>query len=238
VEADFYREFELAAPVYDLGCGDGHFAKQVFLQQLDVGLDPALDSLREASEWGAYKGLVQALGDRAPLPSGHFASALSNSVLEHIPELQAVLNETGRVLKSGALFLFCVPNHRWQENLAIARLLRRLGLRSLAAAYTRLFTRISRHVNMLSPEDWQRRLDEAGFEIEAWWHYFPPAALHALEWGHYFGLPSYVSRMLFGRWILGPGNWNLALTERKFRSLANGGADPAGTYTWYAARRR
>lgn len=30
VEADFYKDFELTAPVYDLGCGDGHFASQVF----------------------------------------------------------------------------------------------------------------------------------------------------------------------------------------------------------------
>lgn len=238
VEADFYRDFKLAAPVYDLGCGDGHFAKLVFAHKLDVGLDPVHESLREAKVWGAYNGLVQALGNRAPLPSGHFASAISNSVLEHIPDLQAVLNETGRLLRPGALFLFCVPNHRWPENLSIAGFLQRLGVKGLASAYTRLFTRISRHVNMLSPEEWQHKLDEAGFDIEAWWHYFPPTALHALEWGHYFGLPSYLSRKLFGRWILAPAGWNLNATQRAFQALANGGADPAGTYSWYVARRR
>lgn len=238
VEADFYRDFELASPVYDLGCGDGHFAKVVFNKKLDVGLDPALVSLHEAASLGAYDGLVQALGNRAPLPSKHFASAISNSVLEHIPDLQNVLNETGRLLKKGALFLFCVPNHRWQQNLAIASFFRKIGLEGLAGAYTRFFTRISRHVNMLPPEEWHTRLDEAGFDVEAWWHYFPPAALHALEWGHYFGLPSYFSRMLFGRWVLTPERWNLGITERLLQKLANGGADPAGTYTWYVARRR
>ncbi len=29
VEAGFYRDFELPSPVYDLGCGDGHFARLV-----------------------------------------------------------------------------------------------------------------------------------------------------------------------------------------------------------------
>ncbi len=238
VEADFYKDFELAAPVYDLGCGDGHFASQVFTQKLDVGLDPAFVSLQEAKHWGAYGGLVQALGHRAPLAGGHFASALSNSVLEHIPNLQEVLNETGRLVRKGGLFLFCVPNHRWPYNLSIANWLSKFGLKGLAAAYVRLFTRISRHVNMLSPEEWTERLDEAGFDVEAWWHYFPPTALHALEWGHYFGLPSYVARKLFGRWVLWPSRANLGLTERVFAAQANHGADPEGTYTWYVARRR
>ncbi len=238
VEAGFYRDFELASPIYDLGCGDGHFASLVFKKRIDVGLDPAGISLREAKEWGAYRDLVQSLGARAPFPNGYFASAFSNSVLEHIPDLQHVLNETARLLRPSALFLFCVPNHRWSENLAMAGWLRRFGFHGVAHTYTRFFTRISRHVNMLSPEEWRQRLAQAGFEIEAWWHYFPPAALHALEFGHYFCFPSLVTRKLFGRWLLLPARWNLALTERAIHKFAQGGADPNGNYTWYVARRR
>jgi SAM-dependent methyltransferase len=261
VEADFYKEFELAAPVLDLGCGDGQFANQVFKKQIDVGIDPALVSLREAlraqkksTRWScysaslsnatstglraAYQDLAQACGSKIPFPDGYFASGFSNSVLEHIPDLQQVLNETARVMKKGALFLFCVPNHRWQENLSISGFLKRIGLKGLAKAYVRLFTRISRHVNMLSPEEWEKRLNAAGFEMERYWHYFLPAALHALEWGHYFGLPSWIARALTGRWVLAPGRWNLGITERAIRKHAEGGKDEEGTYTWYVARRR
>lgn len=238
VEADFYRDFELISPVYDLGCGDGHFASLVFQKKIDVGLDPSVVSLHEAKKWGAYRGLVRALGSCAPFPDAYFSSAVSNSVLEHITDLQAVLTETARILSKGALFLFCVPNHRWQENLAIAGGLRRLGLHTFARAYIQFFTRISRHVNMLSPDDWGRRLEQAGFELEAWWHYFPPAALHALEWGHYFGLPSLVTRKVFGRWLLLPARWNVSFVERTMHKFAQGGPDTGGTYTWYVARRR
>jgi SAM-dependent methyltransferase len=238
VESKFYDEFELPSPVLDVGCGDGHFASLVFKSKLDVGIDPALYSLREAKEWGAYKHLLNTTGARLPFEDGYFASALSNSVLEHIPDLQAVMNETGRVLKPGAIFLFCVPNHRWPHNLSIANWLQRLGLRGLAAAYVRLFTRISRHVNMLSPEEWEQRLQAAGFDVERYWHYFPPAALHALEWGHYLGLPSWIARMLAGRWILVPARWNLALTERLLRKHAVAEANEHGTYSWYVARRK
>jgi SAM-dependent methyltransferase len=238
VEAGFYRDFDLPSPVFDLGCGDGHFAEVVFDRPLDVGLDPALYSLREAKTRNAYKSLVNSMGNRIPYPDATFASALSNSVLEHIPDLQSVLDDTARVLQKGASFIFCVPNHRWPENLAIAGFLKRIGLHGLAAAYTRLFIRISRHVNMLSPEEWQARLEQAGFSLENWWHYFPPAALHALEWGHYWGLPSWISRVLFGRWVLVPARWNLALTARLLKKHALAGADQAGTYTWFVARRR
>src|SRR3990170_3680621 len=93
VEADFYGEFELAAPVLDLGCGDGHFASLVFKQQIDMGIDPSGASLREAKGYGAYRHLVRSFGAALPFPNGYFASGFSNSVLEHIPDLQAVLNE-------------------------------------------------------------------------------------------------------------------------------------------------
>lgn len=238
VEASFYKEFDLESPVLDLGCGDGQFAGQVFKKQIDVGIDPELRSLREAKGYKAYEGLTQSVGARLPFADATFASGFSNSVLEHIPELQPVLNETARVMRKGALFLFCVPNHRWQENLSVPGSLRRIGLKGLANAYVRLFTRISRHVNMLSPEEWEKRLDEAGFALERYWHYFPPEALHALEWGHYFGLPSWVARALTGRWVLAPGSWNLGATERAIRKYAEGGKDEQGTYTWYVARKR
>lgn len=238
VEAEFYDEFSLAAPVLDLGCGDGEFAERVFAQTLDVGIDPALASLRQAKGYGAYGLLAQSVGARLPFRRGHFRSALSNSVLEHIPDLQAVLNETGRVLAPGSLFLFCVPNHRWADNLWLAGWLQRLGLKRLAAGYVRLFTRISRHINMLSPEEWTERLETAGFRVERYWHYFPPAALGALERGHYWGLPSWILRLLTGRWVLVPAAWNLALPAAAIRRHAVAQADEAGTYSWYVARRK
>jgi SAM-dependent methyltransferase len=238
VEAAFYGGYDLQGPVLDLGSGDGHFASLVFEQPIEVGIDPWLPSLREAHGYPVYKALAQAQGARMPFPKGYFSNAISNSVLEHIPDLQPVLNETARVLKPGALFLFCVPNHRWPDHLSISSALRRLGLRGLAASYIRLFTHISRHENMLSPEEWEQRLGTAGFELVEYWHYFPPEALHALEWGHYFGFPSQVARWLTGRWVLAPWRWNLGLTERLLRKHARAERDPRGTYSWYVARRR
>lgn len=141
VEAEFYQTLDLPAPTLDVGCGDGHFASLTFDRQIDVGLDPGHVPIHAAKEYNAYRLLVEAEGGRMPFPNGYFASAFSNSVLEHIPHVEWVLAETASVLKPGAPFYFCVPNPRYLSELSISRLLGR--------GYTAWFRRISRveHAN-------------------------------------------------------------------------------------------
>jgi SAM-dependent methyltransferase len=238
VESRFYQELTLPAPIYDLGCGDGHFASLTFEQKIDVGLDPWHGPIHEAARHGAYRSLVEADAERAPFQDDYFASGFSNSVLEHIPQIDEVLAETARVLKPGAVFIFCVPNQNFLPSLSIALFLDRIGLKSSAHAYRAFFNRISRHHHCDNPETWRKRLEAAGFKIEKYWHYFSPSALTALEWGHYLGFPCLLSHLLFGRWILVPARWNLSLTLSALRPYYN---EPIpqerGAYTFYIARR-
>ena len=238
VESTFYQGLPLPAPVYDLGCGDGVFASLTFDRKIDVGLDPWHGPIHEAAKQGAYASLVEADAARSPFPPGYFGSAISNSVLEHIPHIDAVLSETARLLKPGAPFVFCVPSQNFLPSLSIARFLDGIGLQSMATAYRSFFNRISRHHHCDDPEVWRRRLEAAGFRLEKYWHYFSPSALAALEWGHYFGLPSLITHALFRRWILVPARWNLAVTLGLLRRYYN---EPVpqerGAYTFYIARR-
>jgi SAM-dependent methyltransferase len=238
VEARFYEEFTLDKPVLDVGCGDGHFASVVFDEPLDAGIDPWEAPIHEASRRGAYRLLAQSEGGEMPFPAASFNTAISNSVLEHIPDVEAVLRETARVLKPGGTFLFCVPNHNFLGSLSIGRLLDRLGLRRLGDAYRRFFNRIARHHHSDPPEVWQARLEAAGFQVERWWHYYSPRAMQVSEWGHLLGLPSLVARKLTGRWILAPTRWNLGLTYRLLKPYYD--EDPRredGVCTFYVARR-
>ena len=237
VEAQFYQEFELPAPTLDLGCGDGHFASVTFNRKLDVGLDPWAGPIHQALRYGGYRSLVQADGGRMPFHDEHFASALSNSVLEHIPHVQAVLADLRRVLKPGAQFLFCVPNSRYLTELSVPMILKRFGLTGLGQAYTDWFQRMSRTCHAVNPDVWQSWLESAGFQLVKWWHYFSPAALHTLEWGHYFGAPTLLPHALSKHWIIAPWRWNLFLTERLVRKHVVALPDPEGTYTFYVARR-
>lgn len=238
VEARFYKDISLPGPILDLGCGDGHFASLTFQDPLDMGLDPWWGPIREASTRSSYKDLVCAEGDRMPYPSNYFSSAVSNSVLEHIPDLNPVIEETARVLKPGAPFIFCVPNHRFLDTLSVSNGLDRIKLGGLADLYREFFNRISRHYNCDSYDVWKERLENFGFMIEDSWDYFSPAALHLLEWGHYFGVPSWVSKLIFGRWILAPTRWNLFLTDRLVRPhYDRDPRSPEGVYSFFIARR-
>lgn len=230
IESSYYQDLPLPGPVYDVGCGDGHFASLTFDYQLDVGLDPWRFSMREAKKYNAYKLLVESDGARTPFPSNHFASGFSNSVLEHIPHIDDVLKETGRVLRPGAPFYFCVPNPRYLSELSISRVLGR--------GYTEWFRRISRVHHADDPDVWEQRLERAGFQLERWWHYFSPAAMRVLEWGHYFGLPSVAARVLTGRWIISRTEWNLAPTKRFVQKYASPAPIENGTFTFYIARKR
>lgn len=236
-EAAFYQEYDLPSPTLDVGCGDGHFATIAFDRQIDVGIDPWTGPIHKARALGGYRLLVQGDAGRCPFPDATFASALSNSVLEHIPHIDAVLAETARVLRPGATFLFCVPNPRYFSELSISGGLRRIGLRKLGDAYEAWFRRISRVHHADEPEVWEKRLARAGFRLVRWWHYFSPEAMRALEWGHYWGAPTLLPHLLLKRWIIAPTRWNLALTERYVRRFAVPESNPNGAFTFYVCER-
>jgi SAM-dependent methyltransferase len=237
VEARFYQDIILREPVLDLGCGDGHFASLAFDRPLDIGIDRA--PLQEAARRGVYRMVVQGDAASMPFPDGYFNSAVSNSALEHMPRLDAALAETARVLRPGAQFVLCVPNHNFLPSLSVARGLERVKARSLARAYRNFFNRISRHYHCDPPQTWILRLDQAGFEVERWWHYFAPNALAVMEWGHYLGAPALISRKLTGRWVLFPGGWSRRLIYGLLRhSFEQSPICDNGVYSFYVTRRK
>jgi SAM-dependent methyltransferase len=238
VESHFYQDVELTAPTLDVGCGDGNFAELTFERKLEVGVDPWWPPIREAVTRDTYDLLTQADGAYLPYPDAYFGSAISNSVLEHIPHIDAVLVETRRVLRPGAIFAFCVPNDLFNPNLSIARAFDKLKMPLLAQAYRNYFTKIARHVHLDGAQVWEKRLNTAGFVVEKHWNYFPPRSLAILEWGHYFGLPSLIIRKLFGRWILVRAGWNLNWLARLLRPHAEPVACDDGVCTFYIARRK
>ena len=109
VEARFYFAVDLPQPTLDVGCGDGHFSQMVFNRKLEAGIDPWWNPLKKAQHSGMYDLPLQAMGDRLPFADDHFASAFSNSVLEHIPDDHKAMQQLWRVLRPGGLCLIQTP---------------------------------------------------------------------------------------------------------------------------------
>ena len=238
VEDRFYQEIDLPRPVFDLGSGDGHFASAAFDERLDVGLDPWVAPMKEASTRDAYRLLVLGAGARIPFADGSFSSVTSTSVLEHVPDLDPVMAEVARILKSGGKFVFCVPNDRFPQLLWGRQALEKFGLQRVGAAYGRFFNRIARHAHTDSPAVWQERLEKAGLELEQTWDYFPPKALHILEWGHPLGIPAWITKKLFGRWVLVQKRWNLIVPWTLTRKYMDDPRSEEGVCSFFIARKR
>jgi SAM-dependent methyltransferase len=239
VEARQYPEFNLQHPILDLGCGDGHFVTIAMDEKVDVGIDPWTGPVRLAQNNGGYNLIVQGSGYTLPFPDNYFAGALSNSVLEHIPDLDTTLKEMARVMKPGGKFVFCVPNNNFLPNLSVSNFFDRIGLKAVGRWYRNFFNTVCRHIHCDDPETWEKRLDESGLEIERWWHYFSPHSLHILEWGHYFGLPSLVLHFLTRRWNVVQQKWNFVLANQIVKPVYNEPHEQAGgVYTFYIVRKK
>ena len=131
----WWRSIELAVVVehglpagngLDLGCGDGKLmrilldAAQVSPALAGIDIDP--QETRDAAASGVYQRVHTAPGAAIPEPDAGFDFAFSNSVLEHIDELDPVMAEVARVLKPGGRFVFTVPADGFHACLAGALL--------------------------------------------------------------------------------------------------------------------
>lgn len=209
---DDYRPF--AAPLLDVGAGDGHFASVALGPRVAVGVDVSLPALREATRRGVYEHLTAASATALPFPDAHFATVVANCAIEHIPDLHATLGEFRRVLRPGGRLLVTVPTDRLEPNLIVPRALGALGLGGAADGYTAWFRRQQVHYHLLSRGDWLATLRGAGFTIVAARGYMSARATKYFELGHYAGLDNLAARRLSGRWVLWPWRPRFAAWER------------------------
>lgn len=137
----------------DLGCGDGILTdilfKRIGRKPRLVGVDPDPLETEAARKFKFYERIHTTGGDSIPEEDATFDYAISNSVLEHIPDLEPVIRELGRVLKPGGQFFFTVPCPTFRENLAGALL---PGV-SREKYLSNVDKRIA-HFNYLDEDDW------------------------------------------------------------------------------------
>jgi SAM-dependent methyltransferase len=183
VELRVAAEERYERPMLDLGCGDGLVGKVLFGTDgyVDVGLDPWVDPLRRATRSGAYRHVDLADGHHVPYPDGTFATVFSNSVLEHIPDVEQVMREVGRVLRcpdaaearTGGLFIFTVPSDAFRH--LLDGYARRMAAGDVlgAEAYAAAVDARLEHYHYHTPSEWQRMLASAGMTLIKARYYIP-----------------------------------------------------------------
>ncbi len=227
----------LPRPLLDIGCGDGHFA-EVFLGTVEFGLDVDVEALGQSRRRGVYRHLGAARTSRMPFRDGSFASVLANCALEHMPDLDAVLDEIARALKPGGTFVFTVPNEKHNRNLVIARGFDCIGLEAAAAAYREWFRRMQVHFHLYGADEWRRRVEARGFEVTVCRDYLSPRGTVLLELGHYAGWHNVLSRFFFGRWVLFPWRPLFTFSERLLLPRVQEDGVPGSSCHFFVAVKR
>ncbi len=175
VELRTLAQEDFPRPILDLGCGDGLIAQVLFEGEppVEIGFDPWLDQVRKAPASAAYGHVQQALGSAMPYPDATFACMFSNSVLEHIPNLQPVLGEAARVLRPGGRFLATVPSDAFRRLLAGYRARVQVGDFAGAEVYAETVDRRLEHHRYPSPQEWGAMLAAVGLRLLRYRYYIP-----------------------------------------------------------------
>ncbi len=121
VEVDVLRSFlPTIGNCLDLGCGDGKLTAILFENNDNtnleiVGIDGDEYETIQAAQLPLYKRVHTSLASNIPEDAESFDFIISNSVLEHIQNIEETIAEISRLLKSKGKFVFTVPGSNFHS---------------------------------------------------------------------------------------------------------------------------
>ncbi|MBL1174935.1 class I SAM-dependent DNA methyltransferase [Pantanalinema sp. GBBB05] len=149
------REQRFEPPVLDLGGGDGLVTAMV-LPQVEIAVEPDVIAVKQALQQELYQHFFTCPIETAPIPESSIATVVSNSVLEHIPNLDAALTAVVRILKPGGKLIFTTPTAAFSQWLALP-----------SRRYAHWRNQQLCHLNLWSSDRWQTKLEQVGLRVES-----------------------------------------------------------------------
>jgi SAM-dependent methyltransferase len=181
-EATALSRIELPRPTLDIGAGFGEFARIFFKDRPlpELGIDIDRGELMRAAVDQPYGSIAQCDARRLPLATASLGSVISVSTLEHIPGVEAVLEEVGRVLRPGGVLAYTVPIRSFDENMLGHRVLG-MASKGLAEKYSAFVNKRLTHVNIWPAERWDEITRAGGLVVDRVQPLFSPRATIAFE---------------------------------------------------------
>jgi SAM-dependent methyltransferase len=177
IVSEYFSKYYKGGTIIDIGCGDGVFGALAINGPIDIGMDLDIAELKKQDmKNSAYKYLALANATKMPFKNNGFKFILSNSVIEHINDLNSALHNIKSILCFGGTFILTVPSIYFLDNLLFAKLFRKVGLSNLAKVY---MIRQAKRLNIkyiLSAEEWRSILSKFGLSLVEYRYYMPRRA--------------------------------------------------------------
>ena len=151
---EFVRSLGPVGRALDLGCGDGRLSAE--LQATELTLADVSPLALERAQRRLPDARVQELEPDAPLPlgDGEFDLVLCAETLEHVRDVQLLLSEARRVLRTGGTLAITTPANG-----------RSTAIGLLARGFESEFDPLSPHLRFFTRRSLARVLGELGFEV-------------------------------------------------------------------------
>lgn len=202
LECKILSKQQFIGPVLDVGCGEGLFANVLFSEKIDVGIDPNAKELIRAKEYGSYKELINCWGDKIPKQDNFFNTIFSNSVMEHIPNIEPVLSEMHRLLNQNGNIYLTLPTDLFEKYTIVSIILNLLCLQKLAKSFGSFFNRFWRHYHCYDKQGWIVLFEKHKFKVVNVLEYASKKTCVLNDAMAPFSLLSFVNKKIINRWFI------------------------------------
>lgn len=203
-ECQILSQQKFTHPILDIGCGDGIFSLILFNERIDTGIDPNSIELKRCSQLNMYKELIECKGDAVPKEDGAYNTIMSNSVLEHIHDLEPVLREAYRLLSATGSFYVTIPSQYFEKSALISRILGFFKCNRIQKKFNRFYNKFWVHYHCYDVETWKKKFTDCGFKVIEHREYAPIEFSSLNDFLVPFALPSFFTRRFLKRWFLFP----------------------------------
>lgn len=157
-------------PILDLGCGNGQFATLLF-ERVEAGVDLSSDILIAANQTGIYDVLKQCdCTKNIPLENNKFKTIFSNSVVEHIPDIEGLVSQVSQKLHKEGIFILTTYTDEFTTSLS----------EGIGNKKTELYNKSMSHVSLYSIDKWESIFKKNNMEVKKIIKYLNPEALFSM----------------------------------------------------------